>query len=131
MKFSKSTEDYLEAIYVIDKKKNVVKVSDIAAQLNISPPSVTGFTRKLREKGLLLCERYGPVKLTRKGREIGRKTYEKHNMLADFFMLLGVDEKTALHDACLAEHILSNKTLNKLRRFVKKGGRRKYGDFSG
>ena len=47
--------------------------------------------------------------------------YEKHKLLADFFMMLGVDEKTAMHDACLAEHTLSRKTISRLRGFVRRG----------
>jgi DtxR family Mn-dependent transcriptional regulator len=123
MKLTKSAEDYLEAVYVIGREKGVVKVSDIASHLGVSLPSVTGFVKGLADRELLRCERYGPVELTPKGRRIGRGVYEKHKLLGEFFMLLGVDRKTALHDACLAEHILSRKTLDRMQGFVRRGGR--------
>jgi DtxR family Mn-dependent transcriptional regulator len=123
MKLSKSAEDYLEAVYVIGREKGVVKVSDIASHLNIQLPSVTGFVQRLAERELLRYERYGPVELTPRGRRIGRDVYEKHRLLGKFFMLIGVDEKTALHDACLAEHILSRRTMDRMQSFVRKGGR--------
>jgi DtxR family Mn-dependent transcriptional regulator len=125
-KLSQSTEDYLETIYLLEQEKDAVRVNDIAKELSISLPSVTGCIRRLARKGLLEYEKYGPIRLTPKGRRLGRGVYEKHKLLAEFFMLLGVDEKTAVHDACLAEHILSNKTLDKLRSFVKKKEKIRY-----
>jgi len=126
MKLSQSIEDYLETIYIIEQEKDSVRVNDIAKELSISLPSVTGCIRRLTKKGLLEYENYGPIRLTPKGRRLGKGVYEKHKLLAEFFMLLGIDEKTAIHDACLAEHILSKKTLDRLRSFVRKKGRIKY-----
>ncbi len=117
MELSQSAEDYLEAMFILERS-GPVKVSDIASHLGISMPSVTGAMKKLAARGLITYERYGPVTLSQRGRAIGRKTYEKHKLLARFFTSLGVDEKTALHDACLAEHVLSNRTIRKLRAFV-------------
>ena len=125
MKLSQSVEDYLETICLLEKEKEKVRVNDIATHLEIRPPSVTGAMKKLAEKGFIRYERYGPVELTKMGRKVGMRTYEKHKLLVKFFVLLGVDRKTALRDACLAEHVLSRKTIERLKRFVEKKGNAK------
>ena len=117
---SQSLEDYLEMIYLLKKEKGNVRVKDIALRLNVSLPSVTEMIRKLAKKGLVKYKRYGVVELTTKGGIVARNTYRKHKLLVNFFLSLGVDEKTALHDSCLAEHILSKKTLNRIEEFVKR-----------
>ncbi len=120
IKLSQSLEDYLEIIYLLKKEKGNVRVKDVALNLNVSLPSVTEMIRKLAKKGFVRYKRYGMIELTISGGVIARNTYRKHKLLAKFFLSLGIDEKTALHDSCLAEHILSKKTLNKIEEFVKK-----------
>jgi DtxR family Mn-dependent transcriptional regulator len=122
MKTSQSIEDYLEMIYLLKGEKGNARVGDIALRLGVSMPSVTETIRKLATKNLVSYESYGPVKLTPKGETVAKKVYAKHKLLTKFFILIGVDEKTALHDACLAEHVLSKKTIDKLKVFVKKKG---------
>ncbi len=119
MKLSQSIEDYIETIYVFEREKGYAKVNDIASNLNVKLPSVTETIRKLAAKNLATYERYGPIKLTQRGKLIAKNIYAKHKLLAKFFILIGVDKKTAFHDACLAEHVLSKKTISKLRFFVK------------
>lgn len=119
MKLSQSLEDYLEIIYLLKKEKKDVRVKDIAFHLNVSLPSVTEMMQKLANKNFIKYKRYGPIELTHDGEERAKKIYKKHKLLVDFFMLLGVDEKTAVHDACLAEHILSKKTLSRIKKFVR------------
>lgn len=117
MELSKSLEDYLEIIYILKTKKGFVRVKDIASRFNFSPPSVTETIKRLAERNLVNYKRYSQIELTESGENIAKSIYKKHKLLAEFFMHLGVDEKTALHDACLAEHILSRKTLNKIKKF--------------
>jgi DtxR family Mn-dependent transcriptional regulator len=117
MKLSKSLEDYLEVIYVLKTKKGVVRVKDIASRFNFSPPSVTETIKKLAGRNLVNYKKYSQIELTPSGENVAKNIYEKHKLLAEFFMHLGVDEETALHDACLAEHILSRKTLNRIKEF--------------
>jgi len=119
MKFTKSVEDYLEAIHLINKEKGRVKVNDIAANLDVKLPSVTQMIRKLSDKGLVSYRSYGPIELTKRGGGIAKNVYAKHQLLVEFFISIGVDRKNALKDACLAEHILSKKTMDKLKVFVK------------
>ena len=122
MEISQSIEDYLEAIYLVEADKGYVRVKDIALKFDIKLSSVTGMMKKLEEEGFIKSEKYGPVELTQKGKAIARSVYSKHKLLNKFFLLLGVDKKTALEDACRAEHVLSKKTLDKIRKFVKEKG---------
>ena len=100
-------------------------MKNIASRLNVSLPSVTEMMQKLAGKNFVKYKKYGPVELTPDGEKRAKKVYKKHRLLAEFFMLLGVDEKTASRDACLGEHILSKKTLGKIREFVKRKSLRK------
>lgn len=116
---SKSLEDYLEIIHILKKTKGFVRVKDIAKRLNVSLPSVTEMIRKLANKGLVKYERYGIIELTVKGEVMAKNIYKKHKLLTSFFLSIGIDKKTAIHDACLAEHVLSRKTLSKINEFVR------------
>ena len=124
MRHSQNTEDYLETIYILKKERRDVRVKDIASNLGVSPPSVTQMIRKLAAKDLVNYERYGTVRLTPKGTAVARRTYAKHTLLVEFFVSLGIDERTALRDACLAEHVLSRKTLDRLKRLTPVAQRR-------
>jgi len=118
---SQNIEDYLEAIYILKKQKKQARTKEIASILGVKLPSVTEMSRKLSDKGLVKYERYGSIELTLKGKKIAKNTYEKHRFLTEFFIRLGVDEKTAARDACLAEHALSRKTISRLKGFANTG----------
>jgi len=120
IKLSQSLEDYLEIMYLLKKERGNVRVKDIALRLNVSLPSVTEMIRKLAKRGFVKYKRYGIIEITTTGEAIARNIYKKHKLLTKFFLSLGIDKKTALHDSCLAEHILSKKTLNKIEEFVRK-----------
>ncbi len=116
---SQSFEDYLEIIYIIKEDKNIVRVKDIAKNLNVSLPSVTISIKKLAKIDLVDYKKYGLVKLTKKGEEIAKDVYERHKILFEFFTkILKIDKETALRDACIMEHGLSKSTLNRLIKFV-------------
>ncbi|RLI98707.1 MAG: metal-dependent transcriptional regulator [Candidatus Aenigmatarchaeota archaeon] len=120
MKFSQSIEDYLETVYLLEQEKGTAKVKEIAERLGVSVPSTTGMIRKLADNGLVEYKKYGPVKLTSTGKNKARKIYEKHKLIGKFFISIGVDKKTAMYEACLAEHILSTKTIERLKVFVER-----------
>ncbi len=122
---SQNIEDYLEAIYTLKKEKKQVRPKEIASMLGVKLPSVTEMSRKLSDKGFVKYERYGAIELTLKGKNIAKNTYEKHRFLIKFFIRLGVDEKTAARDACLAEHALSGKTISKLKEFANSRSKRR------
>ena len=120
-RLGQSSEDYLETIYLLEKEKKVIRMKNIAKNLNVSLPSVTSAIKKLDKQGLVIYEKYSSVKLTLGGKRIARETYKKHQTLSDFFtQILKVDKKTASIDACKMEHGLSKKTLDKLILFVNK-----------
>lgn len=118
-KMSSSVEDYLEAVYLLTKEKDEVGTSDIASFLGVKLPSVTEMLRKLREKDLVNYEKYGKITLTSRGKELGEKISNRHNDLVKFLKLLGVNEESAQLDACKVEHVLSQDTMGKLRKFLK------------
>ena len=122
MEISQSVEDYLETIYLLESEKGYARIKDIASGLGIKLSSVTGMLKKLEDEELVINEKYGPVKLTKKGMLIAKKVYSKHIILSDFFILVGVDKKTAGEDACRAEHVLSKKTIEKIKEFCDKKG---------
>lgn len=119
-KMTASLEDYLEAIYFLNGKNDFVRVTDIAARLGISKPSVNRAVNTLKERGLVEHEHYGSLKLTEEGTQIAKAVAERHMMLKKFFMdILSVDEATASAEACEIEHVLSADTINKMSEYLK------------
>ena len=119
-KMTASLEDYLEAIYFLNGKNDFVRVTDIAARLGISKPSVNRAVNTLKERGLVEHEHYGSLKLTEEGTKIAKAVAERHMMLKKFLMdILGVDEATASEEACEIEHVLSADTINKMNEYLK------------
>ncbi len=109
MKRFESTEDYLEKILQISEVKEVHAV-DIAREMSFAKASVSEAMNKLREQGYIEVGPKGAITLTPSGLEIAEKTLEKHVILTKMLMALGVDEKTAMEDACRMEHDISDKT---------------------
>ena len=111
-------EDYLETLLSIIEKKNYAQVKDVSRILEVSPASVTGMFRKLREAGYINYEKYGGVTLTTEGERIARETQEKHDILRQFLEILGVASEIADEDACRIEHTANPETMDRLTRFV-------------
>ena len=110
MKRLESQEDYLEKILQISQKKESVHAIDIAREMSFSKPSVSVAMNKLKEAGYILINEKGEITLTESGLHIAEKTLEKHVILTKMLMSLGVDEETAMEDACKMEHDISDKT---------------------
>ena len=115
MNIHESAEDYLEKILMLQEQKGSVRSIDIAVAMGYSKPSVSVAMKNLRENGYIAVDGEGNLTLLAPGREIAERIYSRHRLLTHFFMQLGVDEKTAAEDACKAEHILSEQTLEKIR----------------
>ena len=115
MEIHESAEDYLESILMLKERKGMVRSIDIANELQFTKASVSVAMKKLRENGYIAVDGEGNLTLLEPGREIAERIYSRHRLLTHFFMQLGVDEKTAAEDACKAEHILSEQTLEKIR----------------
>ena len=120
MKRLESQEDYLEKILQISKEKENVHAIDIARALSFSKPSVSVAMNKLKEQGYIDINDKGEITLTDKGLIIAEKTLEKHEMLTQLLINLGVDEQTAKEDACRMEHDISDKTWEAIKNHVKK-----------
>ncbi len=116
MKRLESQEDYLEKILQISQKKEVVHAVDIAREMSFSKPSVSIAMNKLKEQGYIEINDKGDISLTQSGLLIAEKTLEKHIILTKMLMYLGVDEKTAMEDACKLEHDISDKAWESIKK---------------
>ena len=115
MKMSESAEDYLETILILQGQKPHVRSSDIVSYLDFSKPSVSTAMKRLRENGLILMDEDGYITLTKSGREIAEKIYERHLVIAEIFHSLGVPEEIALKDACKIEHDISEISFQRMK----------------
>jgi len=120
MKLQESAENYLEAIYILQNRNGSVRSIDIARDLGYSKPSVSRAMKLLRENDYIIMEDDGFIKLTAAGTAIAENMYERHAFLSQFLTDLGVDEKTAIQDACRIEHVISQETFDRLKAFVER-----------
>ncbi len=112
-------EDYLEAIFDLDKEKKVVRVKDIAKRMHVKMPTVTSMLKTLSERGLVNYERYEYVELTKEGSGVGKEMRRRHGILLRFLTeVLKIDFETADEEACKMEHTLSGSTLDSLTDFM-------------
>ena len=120
MQIYASAEDYLEAILVVGRRRGAVRSIDIANELGFSKPSVSVAMKKLRESGHIEMEPDGFIHLLPSGAEIAEHIYERHRILTEFFVYLGVSESVASADACKIEHDLSLETFEKIKAHVRR-----------
>lgn len=118
MKANESIENYLEGILILQTKNASVRSVDLAAELGVTKPSVSHATKLMREKGWIKMDSDGLISLTDGGSAIAERIYERHRLLADMLMRLGVSEKTAYADACRVEHDISDESFAALCRHV-------------
>ncbi len=119
MKIQKSAEDYLEAMLMMQEKHGYIRSIDIATKLGVTKPSVSYATKRLRENGYITMDEEGLITLTTAGLEIAQRMYERHKELTKLFIALGVDEQTAVDDACKIEHDISAQTWDALMRYMR------------
>ena len=117
MKIQASAEDYLESILVLSQKKGKVRSVDIAQHKGFAKPTVSIIMKQFRENGYIELDKDRNISLTEKGAVIAKNTYERHMLLANFLMEIGVDEETAYADACKIEHNISEASFEKLKIF--------------
>mgnify|MGYP000495353864 CR=1 FL=1 len=112
-------EDYLEAIFNLDKEKRFVRVKDIAKKMDVKMPTVTSMLKSLKERGLVNYEKYEYVELTRSGTSVGKEMRRRHKVLNKFLTeILRVQPEIADEEACRMEHTLSSHTLDSLIDFM-------------
>ena len=120
MEIHESAEDYLETILILKERSGQVRSIDIATEMNYTKPSISVAMKKLRENGYIEVDKDGFITLTASGYEIASNIYNRHKVLTDFFISLGVDQKVAAEDACKIEHDLSDETFEKIRAHAEK-----------
>lgn len=120
MTVRESGEMYLEAILVLAKKSGYVRSIDVSEYLGYSKPSVSRAMGILREGGYILVEKDGAITLTDSGKKLAETIYERHTVLSDLLIRLGVDEKTATDDACRIEHVISDESFQAIKQYYYK-----------
>lgn len=118
MQIRESAENYLETILILSQRKGKgeVRSIDIVNELEFSKPSVSVAMKNLRENGYITVDKDGYIRLTDKGLEIAEKMYERHTLLSQWLIKLGVDEKVAVEDACRMEHVISAESFGAIKK---------------
>ena len=117
MKYTESKEDYLERILMLKEEQEHVRAIDIVNSMGFSKPSVSIAIKKLKDLNLITIEsKTNYIELTNEGKKIAENVYKRHKVISKLLIHLGVDEKTALEDACKIEHDISPETFKQLER---------------
>jgi len=122
MVMRESGEMYLETIYILSQNSSTVRSIDVGAYMGYSKPSVSRAIGLLKTEGYIYTDEHGYLKLTALGEKNAKIIYERHTLLSQLFMNLGVDEETATKDACRIEHYISDKTFEAIKNHVRQYG---------
>lgn len=120
MKIQESAENYLETILVLGKRKGNVRSIDIVNEMHFSKPSVSIAMKNLRQNHLIVMDSDGYIALTEAGRTIAETIYERHTLLTEWLVRLGVNEQTAAEDACRMEHVISPESFAAIKKHAMK-----------
>lgn len=118
MQLQESGEMYLETIYILSKTSKAVRSIDVGEYMGYSKPSVSRAMGLLKSGGYVTVDESGFLTLTDAGREVAEKIYERHTVLTDYLMRLGVDEETATEDACRIEHVISDTSFAAIKQYA-------------
>ena len=110
MRITESTENYMEAILVLQQQNGEVRAVDIAHYFGFSKPTISQYMKQYARQGLIEVDGNGHITLTDEGRAIAEHIFERHRVITSLFMALGVPEEIARKDACKVEHDLSDVT---------------------
>ena len=117
MHLQESGEMYLETIYVLSKS-GAVRSIDVCEHMGYSKPSVSRAVSLLKQGGFVVVDENGHLTLTVVGKELAEKIYNRHTLITNFLVKLGVDPETASEDACKMEHDISDSTIEAIKNFV-------------
>jgi len=120
MNIRKSAEDYLEAMLMLKEERGYIRSIDVSEKLGVTKPSVSHATKRLRESGYIALDPAGMIVLLEPGLEIAERIYERHKLLTELLIALGVSPETAREDACKIEHDLSAESFDAIRRHARK-----------
>ena len=119
MTIHKSSEDYLEAMLMLKQERGYIRSVAVAQKLGVTKPSVTYATKRLRESGYISFDPAGMIQLLPPGQQIAARMLERHTLLTELLIGLGVSPETARQDACEIEHDLSDETFEAIRKHAK------------
>ena len=119
MSIHESGEMYLETIHVLLKKNGTVRSVDVSAHMGYSKPSVSRAVGLLKKGGYILVDKDGYITLTDAGVKVAEKIYERHTVLSNMLVALGVSKETAAEDACRLEHAISDESFEAIKRHIK------------
>jgi Mn-dependent DtxR family transcriptional regulator len=119
MHTTESSENYLETILMLSKVKPVVRSVDIADELGFKKSSVSVAMKNLRQANHITVTKEGFIYLTESGKEIAETIYERHELISDWLVRLGVDKETAVTDACRMEHVISKESFEAMKKHIK------------
>ena len=120
MSLHESGQMYLESILVLQKQGGAVRSIDIVEHMGYSKPSVSRAVGILKADEYITVDKNGYITLTEKGKIEAEKIYERHGIISKFFMGLGVSEETATEDACKIEHVISDESINAIKKHLEK-----------
>ena len=115
MQKNESAENYLETIYILSKTRPVVRSVDIAEELGYKKSSVSVAMKNLRENNHITVTKEGFIYLTASGKEIAEMIYERHELLTNWLVRLGVEREIASEDACKIEHVISRESFEAIK----------------
>ena len=118
MHIQESGEMYLETIYRLLQNSTHVRAIDVGEYMGYSKPSVSRALGLLKKGEYITVDRDGSISLTDKGRKSAEKIFERHTLITEMLVKLGVDRETAADDACKMEHVISDTTLDAVKKFV-------------
>ena len=121
MALQESGEMYLETSYVLGKANPHVRSIDISDHMGYSKPSVSRAVGILKGSGYIEVDQDGFITLTDEGRAVAEKIFERHTLLSNLLMRLGVDAETAADDACKIEHAISDASFEAIKKYVSGG----------
>lgn len=120
MHLQESGEMYLETILLLSLEKPAVRSIDVSTYMGYSKPSISRAMGLLKKGEYITIEKDGTIKLTETGREIAQKILERHRILSDCLIRLGVSPEIAVQDACKIEHDISDETFSAIKKHLKK-----------
>ena len=120
MALHESAEMYLETIYLLSQQRQSVRSIDVAEHMGYSKPSISRAMGLLKQGGYVAVDEDGFLRLTETGLAVAQKVFERHTIVSRFLMKLGVDEATAVEDACKIEHVISDASLAAIKAYLEK-----------
>ena len=117
-KSEESLEDYLETILILSKRLPAVRSIDVAGELNYSKPSVSVAVKNMKNRGYITVSEDGYIRLTEEGQKIAANVYERHTLLTDWLVHLGVDPQIAASDACKMEHDITPESYEAMKKCI-------------